>query len=241
MLSLDAASRLRSLVLEVRERCPGQTEWRYLNYLRQHASLPQPLRDVREEWEAKASSPLLVSGLPTFKDIEDSKILTLILGESVGNRVAYSDYNGSYITDIRPTELSSEKSARRSLLPMHNDLSWASDKSRPRTLALLVHRAKDKVPRTLLAPAEDVLHQLPPEQIETLSRNIYDARVGSSPSWKSERVKVIGRIDLVVANAGAMAETSFTSDRGLAPEQRHHIAKAARPVVGQKRGTQFGR
>lgn len=181
------SARLESLVEEVLEACPGHTEFRYIAYLRRNE---RPELDfIAETYRAQGGRPLVLDGLPRFDTVEATKILALTLGETVGRCVGYSDYNHSYITDIRPTPLSSEKSAGFDLLGMHNDLAWADDVCRPRTLVLVPHVATGDVPRTLLAPSVDVLARLARETIEVLSQPMFEARTGGSLAWKYQRIE----------------------------------------------------
>ncbi|BFU47386.1 hypothetical protein [Krasilnikovia sp. MM14-A1004] len=178
---------LNDIVLMVHENSPGQTEYRYLAYLRNHVG--ETIDRIRKTYESTGDQPVLVTNLPQFADVERSKILALLLGQTVGNCVAYSDYNGSYITDIRPTSLSKEKSAGTDLLAMHNDLAWASDECRPRTLVLVPHLAEGAVPRTLLAPATEVVSLLSEATRDILRRPVFEARSGSSLGWRYERIR----------------------------------------------------
>lgn len=242
-VTLDDAERVRveDAVHKVHENCPGQTEYRYLNFLREHSD--SPVSRIRGIYEAADGQPVLLSNLPQFEDVERSKILTLLIGQTVGNCVAYSDYNGSYITDIRATELSQEKSAGTDLLAMHNDLAWASDVCRPRTLVLVPHIAEGAVPRTLLAPATEVVSRLEPAVTEILRAPVFEARSGSSLGWKYERVR---RMPLLAESAGKLVVrlnfSAFTPAAHLDSEQRVAAAEAhqqlhdAALTVGQLRG-----
>lgn len=193
----DQRVQLEDLVLSVRKNCPGQTEFRYLSFIRGLAGIG--LQYVADAYQAAAGYPVLVQNLPVFADVEDSKILALLIGEGVGSCVAYSDYNQSYITDIRPTTLSQEKSSGTDLLNMHNDLSWASDKVRPRTLVLVPHVAEGDVPRTLLAPVVEVLARLDEQTHAILRERQFEARSGSSLAWGQERVR---RMELLTESDG---------------------------------------
>ncbi|MGW7046865.1 TauD/TfdA family dioxygenase [Streptomyces avermitilis] len=198
-LTSDDQSRLATLVGTVLENCPGQTEFRYLSYIRQQLTVRDELPRLIEAFARSDGNPVHVRNLPQFDDVERSKILCLLLGEAIGTCVAYAEYNHSYITDIRPTTLSSEKSSGVDLLTMHNDLAWASDNSRPRTLVLVPHIASGEVPRTLLAPARDVLDRLADDTKEVLRRRHFEARSGSALSWGHERVR---RMELLVEEEG---------------------------------------
>lgn len=177
---------LASLVEEVRENCPGESEYRYLDYLR---AAGRPGADfLGEAFRAAPARPLVVEGLPRYADIQRSKILTLVLGEALGNCVAYSDYNQVYLTDIRPTALSRESSASTELLGMHNDFPFIADLSRPRILVLLAHESGATVPMTFLAPADEVLARLDDEIRAELAEEHFEARVGAKLAWSQERV-----------------------------------------------------
>lgn len=204
-LSDEQRGALEALVHTVHENCPGQTEFRYLSFMRGLDGTG--LSSVADAYRDAGGYPVLVQNLPTFDDVELSKILALVLGETVGTCVAYSDYNQSYITDIRPTPLSREKSSGTELLNMHNDLAWADDSVRPRTLVLVPHVAEGEVPRTLLAPVAEILAQLDEPTREILRDDRFEARSGSSLAWKQERVR---RMELVTeADGKPVARLNF--------------------------------
>ena len=138
-------------------------------------------------WKNKA--PLVVTNLPMYSDIEDSKILLLILGETIGKCVAYSEYNQTYITDISPTSYSTELSSGREILDMHNDLTFATDKCRPAALVLTPHIANHDSPKTLLAPAQALLNILPDEVCRILEQEIFEIRCGGKLRWPYEQVR----------------------------------------------------
>lgn len=190
VLSDEQRAACQEFVLDVHSHCPGQTEFRYLNYIRGLPDLPLTADDIEPDRADVMNDdrPILLTNLPHFDDIERSKIVALTIGEAIGTCVAYMDYNQSYITDIRPTDLSREKSSGVDLLPMHNDLAWASDRVRPRALVLVAHIARGGVPKTLLAPVSCVLDRLEDETIEILQRNWYESRSGSSLAWGGEEV-----------------------------------------------------
>ncbi|MEV4709551.1 TauD/TfdA family dioxygenase [Actinoplanes sp. NPDC049316] len=242
-MALEEAERdqLNSLVLKVHENCPGQMEYRYLAFIRDHVGLT--IAGLRETYATAGGQPVLVTGLPRFADIEQTKILALLLGQTVGNCVAYSDYNGSYLTDIRPTTLSREKSSGTELLAMHNDLAWASNACRPRTLVLVPHVAEGAVPRTLLAPASEVVARLDDDTIALLRQSVFEARSGSSLGWKYERIR---RMALLEESGGRLVIRlnfdAFTPAAGLDTDQRAAVAAAherlheAALAVGRERG-----
>ncbi|ATY13517.1 hypothetical protein CU254_26135 [Amycolatopsis sp. AA4] len=242
-IALDDAecALVANIVHKVGENCPGQTEYRYLSFLRDYAGTL--LDRIREFRDSVVGQPVLVTGLPQFDDVERSKILALLIGQSVGNCVAYSDYNGSYITDIRPTELSKEKSAGTDLLAMHNDLAWASDVCRPRTLVLVPHVAEGAVPRTLLAPAAEVVERLGADVADILRSPVFEARSGSSLGWKYERVrtmalladidgKTVVRLNFSAFTPAAHLDAEQRAAAGAAHQQLHEAALA----VGRIRG-----
>jgi len=194
VISLDTATTtsIGNLVAEVREECPSQIQSRYLSRLEARAAeLPAWFCEVF--W--RYPSPLLVRGVPTYDDIEDSKILLLALGEAIGRCVGYSEYNQSYITDIRPTPFSSELSSGTELLSMHNDLSFASDNCRPAALVLVPHIAQGNVPRTLLARADDIASRLSEEDVEILSRHEFEIRAGGKLRWPCEQIRRLSVLD----------------------------------------------
>ncbi|MEI4925964.1 hypothetical protein Q8G50_25785, partial [Klebsiella pneumoniae] len=108
------------MVRDIHSECPGQIQSRYLSRIKE---IKDKITNSRIVKKFNFHEPLLISNLPEFENIELSKILLLTLGESIGRCVAYSDYNQSYVTDIRPTLTSRELSSSSELLTMHNDLS----------------------------------------------------------------------------------------------------------------------
>jgi hypothetical protein len=227
-LTSEQQQRLADLVEQVLNNCPGQTEFRYVSYIRSHLTVRSELGFAAAAFAAAAGDAMHVRNLPQFNDVERSKILCLLLGEAIGTAVAYAEYNHSYITDIRPTTLSAEKSSGVELLSMHNDLAWASDNCRPRTLALVPHIATGEVPKTLLAPARDVLDLLPEESKEVLRRPWFEARSGSALSWGHERVR---RMELLVESEGQppvlrLNFGTFTPAAHLGAEDAERAARA---------------
>jgi hypothetical protein len=176
----------------VRVLCPAESEYRYLEAIRRELDLCS-LVGLARSYSGKA--PLLLLNLPTFEDVQDSKVMTLILGELIGRCVAYSDYNGSYLTDIRASHLSEEASARTESLSMHNDLSFAADGCRPEHLVLVAHRATGRVPRTLLAPASDILDRLSPAIVAELEKNQFEVRCGGKLAWRYERIRKLSLLE----------------------------------------------
>ncbi|WP_093178207.1 hypothetical protein [Pseudovibrio sp. Tun.PSC04-5.I4] len=121
-LSEAECKTLKQLVETIRSETPGQIQSRYISRINLHRG--NMLSEIKEVfWKNKR--PIVVQKLPEFSDIEDTKILLLLLGESIGKCAAYSEYNQSYITDIRPTKHSVELSSNTELLAMHNDLAFA--------------------------------------------------------------------------------------------------------------------
>jgi hypothetical protein len=226
-LQPSASATLESVVNEVVDACPGQTEFRYVAYLRR-SERPE-LAFIAEEYLAQGGRPLVLDGLPKFDTVEATKILALTLGEAVGSCVGYADYNHSYITDIRPTPLSNEKSAGFDLLGMHNDLAWADDVCRPRTLVLVPHVASGDVPRTLLAPSADVLAKLDNATLDVLAQPVFEARTGGSLAWKYQRIE---RMPLLSSEAGhdrlKLNFDTFVPAQGLDKETTDRAAAALR-------------
>lgn len=191
-LDADEHQSLLALVRKVREECPGQIQSRYLSRIAAHRrSLPTSA--TKEFWQNM--TPVVLTNLPQFEDIEDSKILLLALGETVGKCVGYSEYNQSYITDIRPTLHSNEVSSGRDLLSMHSDLAFAEDDCRPAVLVLTPHIANDDAPKTLVATAEEIATQLPVAVQEVLSEEIFEIRSGGKLRWPCEQVRRISVMD----------------------------------------------
>lgn len=175
---------LKTIVENIHAECPGQTQNRYLSRIRFHKG---KVGNIFPELDYQ--EPFLIRNLPLFDDIERSKILLLIVGETVGRCVAYSEYNQSYITDIRPTPTSVEQSSGTELLSMHNDLSFASDHCRPQRLVLLPHLSEGKIPKTLLATSQDIKSQLSPEEFSLLSDAVFEMRAGGKLLWPNEEVR----------------------------------------------------
>ncbi|NIF90282.1 TauD/TfdA family dioxygenase [Burkholderia sp. Cy-637] len=191
-LSNPQSDELKSLVLKVRRDCPGQIQSRYLARLAVYENeFPVRLGDIF--WDTPR--PLLITNLPAFSDVEDSKILVLAIGEAIGKCAGYSEYNQSYITDIRPTSLSHESSSGLELLTMHNDLTFASDRCRPVALALVAHTAEGKVPKTLLAEATEIAASLTERELGLLHRDIYEIRAGGKLRWPCEQIRRISILD----------------------------------------------
>ncbi len=188
-LSDDESDKLRSLVIRVHEDCPGQIQSRYISRLEAYAD-QFPIRLSDTFWANP--EPLLLKNVPFFSDVERSKILVLSIGEAIGKCAGYSEYNQSYITDIRPTPFSKESSSGTDLLSMHNDLTFASDDCRPAALALVAHIAKGNVPKTLLAPADEIESLLSDDERAILYEDIFEIRSGGKLRWPCEQVRRIG-------------------------------------------------
>ncbi|MFM0047364.1 TauD/TfdA family dioxygenase [Paraburkholderia sediminicola] len=188
----NESGKLKSLVTKVHEDCPSQIQSRYLSRLEAYEDqFPIRLTDIF--WEDPR--PLLLTNLPTFSDVEGSKILVLSIGEAIGKCAGYSEYNQSYITDIRPSTLSNESSSGTELLTMHNDLTFASDHCRPSALALVAHTAEGNVPKTLLADAVEIASLLSSAELNLLQQNIYEIRAGGKLRWPCEQVRRISVLE----------------------------------------------
>lgn len=232
---------LETIVNKIHCECPGQIQSRYIDRI---ASYKSDLLFLGEECFKNTSVPIHLQNLPKFHDIEKSKILLLLLGESLGRCVAYSDYNQSYITDIRPTKLSSEKSSGIELLSMHNDLTFASDRCRPRNLVLVPHIANSNSPKTLLASAKELSGYLDDEDLEILSFPIFEIRSGSKLRWPAEQIKTIS-IFYENSNKELCVRMNFDSITVKESEGRHLKIKAKNAMdkllgvsleVGRNRG-----
>ena len=171
----------------------------------------------------------MLANLPQFDDVENSKILLLILGEAIGKCVAYSEYNQSYITDIRPTQLSAEASSGTDVLGMHNDLAFATDSCRPAALVLVPHIADSTVPKTLIATAEAVIAALPVEAVDLLQQRIFEIRSGSKLRWPCEQVRRISVID-EDANGRQRVRLNFDNIKPVA-EIEPNVAVRARDAL----------
>lgn len=188
----------KQIVETIRAETPGQIQSRYIARINVHRG--DLLSEIKERFRTD-KKPILLSNLPKFSDIEDTKILLLLLGESLGKCAAYSEYNQSYITDIRPTQLSAESSSGKELLSMHSDLAFALDACRPIAQVLVPHIADNTVPKTLLAPADAILASLPQETIEILEQNIFEIRSGGKLLWPCEQIRRISVVDRDVHGA----------------------------------------
>jgi len=218
---------LEGLVLRIRGECPAQIQSRYISRIVAYRTdiLLQRIKD--KFWSAK--QPLVLANLPQFDDIENSKILLLILGEAIGKCVAYSEYNQSYITDIRPTQLSAEASSGTDVLGMHNDLAFATDSCRPAALVLVPHIADSTVPKTLIATAEAVIAALPVEAVDLLQQRIFEIRSGSKLRWPCEQVRRISVID-EDANGRQRVRLNFDNIKPVA-EIEPNVAVRARDAL----------
>ncbi|SDR35208.1 TauD/TfdA family dioxygenase [Pseudovibrio sp. Tun.PSC04-5.I4] len=191
-LSEATCKTLKQLVDTIRSETPGQIQSRYISCINLHRG--EMLNEIKETfWATKR--PMVVQGLPEFSDIEDTKILLLLLGESIGKCAAYSEYNQSYITDIRPTKQSAEASSGTELLSMHNDLAFATDGCRPAALVLVPHIADNTVPKTLIATTEAIVSALPQDVIDILEQRIFEIRSGAKLLWPCEQIRRISIID----------------------------------------------
>ncbi|MGW1992873.1 TauD/TfdA family dioxygenase [Embleya sp. NPDC001921] len=224
----------------VRRSCPGESEYRYLARIRETGA-PGRLDPLSESFGSGADTPLLLQGLPSYPDIQDSKVLALVVGESLGACVAYSDYNQSYLTDISPSTGSRESSAGTSLLGMHNDFPFIDDLSRPRVLVLLAHRAQGVVPKTLLAPSAEIIAGLSDATRRILAREHFEARVGGKLAWRREQVYRFALLE------GGTTRVRFhfdaiTPTRGLSPQEHEDAASALAELrvvaleIGRRRG-----
>lgn len=179
------AARLDDRVNYILENCPGQSEYRYLSLIGSEDLNNLPIAGQFR----KEVTPLVLQGLPGFEDVQRSKILALLLGETVGRCVAYIDYNGSYLTDVRPTALSRELSSGTGVLEMHNDLAFASDLCRPRILVLLAHRARGDIPATFLAPASMIAERISSGARDILRQPIFEIRAGGKLHWRYQQIR----------------------------------------------------
>lgn len=240
-LSESQSDQLKSLVTQVHEDCPGQIQSRYLSRLEIYEDrFPVELSEIF--WHDP--QPMLLTNLPTFSDVERSKILVLSIGEAIGKCAGYSEYNQSYITDIRPTKLSNESSSGLELLTMHNDLTFASDNCRPAALALVAHTAEGNVPKTLLAEASEIVSLLSRAEVDLLRRDIYEIRAGGKLRWPNEQVRKIRILDTDAAGRQRI-KMSFSNIRPvfeLDETTRYQAENALKRVteialeVGRERG-----
>lgn len=219
----------RMFIEEMTERvlfeCPGQVEPRYLDRIGSlYANELESMAD--RFWSDRR--PLVVTNLPEFENIEKSKIMTLLLGQAIGKCVAYSEYNQSYITDVRPSKLSREESAGTQLLDMHNDLTFAEDRCRPRALVLVAHIASGAVPKTLLAPGDDVVAQLGRSDVELLSQPVFEIRSGGKLRWPVEQVR---RLALLSQDGDRYLVRLSFSNISTAPGLDERTAKRAKEAL----------
>ncbi|MHA7833700.1 MAG: Fe(II)-2OG oxygenase family protein [Algiphilus sp.] len=231
---------LGELVERIFEECPGESEYRYISRL-SDLNLTRVCEPVRIH--AKDVPALHIDNLPIFDDVQKSKILALLLGEAIGKCVAYSDYNQSYITDIRPTTLSGEASSGTTLLPPHSDLAFADDDCRPRHLVLVAHKSEGEQVKTLLCPMREIDAQLNPDERAILRENVFEITSGMKLAWRHLRItrlavltdvgnQVHGRYDL--AGLRPIAE--------LSPDRKELAMRALRSLeeISLRVGEQFG-
>jgi|GEM_PF-5304810 len=176
---------VRDLVLRIFDDCPGQSEYRYVSRL-DELDFGDVAKIFRERYAGCAA--LHVTNLPQFESVQQSKILALLLGDAIGKCVAYSDYNQSYITDIRPTNFSREASSGSTLLRPHSDLAFADPDSRPRDLVLVPHKAEGDQVKTLITPANLLDAELSPEDKAILREPIFEVVSGMKLAWKHLRI-----------------------------------------------------
>ncbi|MDD1193739.1 hypothetical protein [Klebsiella pneumoniae] len=177
---------LSAVVRDIHSECPGQIQSRFLSRIKE---IKDKITNSRIVKKFNFHEPLLISNLPEFENIELSKILLLTLGESIGRCVAYSDYNQSYVTDIRPTLTSRELSSSSELLTMHNDLCFASDRCRPEYLVLVPHIANGDIPKTLLATSAQLVEFFTKEELSILQSEIFEMRAGGKLLWPNEEIR----------------------------------------------------
>ena len=192
-LPAELHEQLKHLVLQVYRDCPGQSEYRYISRLEQ-LGIPAALTTfISARYDERPA--LHLQNLPIFDDVQLNKIMALAIGDSIGRCVAYSDYNQSYITDVRPSALSREVSSDSALLPPHSDLAFASDVCRPRHLVLVGHREAQSPVKTLLAPADLIAAALEPWARELLRRRLFEVVSGMKLAWpylRIDRIAVLG-------------------------------------------------
>lgn len=228
------------LVEQVFDDCPGESEYRYISCIAQ-----LDLDEVREVvlTQSKGRPALHIGNLPVYEDVQKSKILTLLLGETIGNCVAYSDYNQSYITDIQPSKVSREASSNTGLLPPHSDLAFADDDCRPRYLMLVAHKATGEQVKTLLCPAQEIDAQLEPDERAILREPVFELTSGMRLSWRHLRITRLA----VLADIGDHVQVRFDLAglrplAELSPERRELAIRALRSVeeislrVGERDG-----
>jgi hypothetical protein len=205
---------------------PGRMEYRYLEQIHSRGvptCLAARVSCVRED-----KVPLLLTCLPQYPDIEATKMLALLIGSSLGAVVAYADYNGSYLSDIRVMEQSRQASARPELLRMHNDFPFAADGARPSYIVLVPHLVEDPVPKTLLAPGAEVVARLSPGTVTLLRQPYFEAHSGARLVAVNERVERV----VVLAGDDASPILRFHFDGtirvapGVPPDVRSACARA---------------
>ncbi|AUQ24239.1 hypothetical protein C1O30_03755 [Dickeya zeae] len=213
---------LSETVNNIYDECPGQMQNRYLSRISYYKK-SGIINNIFPELISQ--DPFLLRNLPIFYDIEKSKILLLIIGESFGRCVAYSEYNQSYITDIRPTPTSAELSSGTELLAMHNDLSFASDRCRPQRLVLLPHITDGNIPKTLLATSQDIKKELSQEEISLLSDSIFEMRAGGKLLWPNEEIRKL-RVFEEKADRSLKIKMNFSNIRPAAHLDKETFLKA---------------
>lgn len=219
-----------ALVEQVFEDCPGKSEYRYISRLSELdlAEIRQPLRA-----QSKDRPALHIGNLPIFEDVQKSKILALLLGETIGKCVAYSDYNQSYVTDIRPTAQSREASASSTLLLPHSDLAFADDDCRPRYLVLVAHKAEGEQVKTLLCPMRVIDARLDPDERAILRERVFEITSGMKLAWRHLRITRLA----VLTDVGEHVQVRYDLAglrpvADLSPERRELAARALRSLEG---------
>ncbi|MFD4434246.1 hypothetical protein, partial [Nocardia sp. NPDC058497] len=184
-LDSGASQEISRFVTSAADRIPSRLDMRLADEaLGRGEGLLPVLTDSINEFPARG---VLVKGLPRFDDVERTKILTLLVADAVGRLTAYADYNASILTDIRPNPGSNEQNAQPQRLGMHNDFPFIADGVRPCFIILTTHIAEGAVPKTLLAPANEIVAALDADTIECLQQLRYSAVVGAKLAWAQSK------------------------------------------------------
>jgi hypothetical protein len=185
VLTLDDAqmSRIADHVRAVVERAPSESDYRFNEQVRGTGAALLPA--LHEHARTAPAEAVLVTGLPQFDAVALTKALTLLLTDCLGKTVAYADFNGSLLTDIRPNLESREQNAQPSLLGMHNDFPFAADRARPAYITLVAHEAAGVVPRTLLAASDRIAAALSVQQRDALAKPSFTITVGHKLAWRN--------------------------------------------------------
>lgn len=237
-LNQNHVDALARIVAETRDAFPGESEFRYVGFLSD-----QSFGELAQNFTPGTAAAIHIENLPSFDTVQETKIMNLAIGEMVGACVAYSDYNHSYITDIRSTPLSGEASAGSGLLRIHSDLAFANNVCRPTHLVLTPHQTDGDPVRTTLAPADAIFDALDDETIELLKRPEYEVVSGGRLFWRSLRISHIALLYDTNEGRGVRMDLGRLTPRPDLPEDtRAAMTRALRVYeeIATRLGFEYG-